>query len=488
MLTPPTTSFAQIRNSSSDSRNSSDDGAQPSTNDDKASSQEDQPSSSFASAFGFQSLTGLFSDQAPRRRYSRPEESRSESVVRSSNANLEGRNEAVQQQHDVDRAQNSTSGVGSTYFSTSMPSSADVAPAQATESVTRGQRYTPPQEEAIETSSPYRAVPSGFDGPMIKKFVASAGAWPKPTLEPNFQGEQGLTVPRPAPGRRERIARRLRQQSQSQSQSQPSRPWGLSRDDMKTVDSLADPSAVSPNVETRAPVVANPTRKTDDQGLNNAKAQKAQKLTHLTASGEAHMVDVGAKPASRRVAIAISNVRFSNPEPFRLIFENKNQKGDVLGVARVAGIMAAKRTADLIPLCHPISISKTEVDITLGAPGGLVPFSHSRTKSLYGYVAVRALVECTGPTGVEMEALTAASCASLTVYDMCKAVDREANIRNTKVVYKSGGKSGITADRHWGRAVGKDFFVERDLEIPDDVLKAVHKGGKKASEGDDDGD
>ena len=122
------------------------------------------------------------------------------------------------------------------------------------------------------------------------------------------------------------------------------------------------------------------------------------------------MVDVGAKPNSARVAIAYAVVSFSNPEPFRLIFENNNKKGDVLGVARIAGIMAAKRTSDLIPLCHPISISKVEVDVKLVAPHAL---DRTGASNKHGNVTIESRVETTGPTGVEMEALTAATAASL---------------------------------------------------------------------------
>jgi len=176
------------------------------------------------------------------------------------------------------------------------------------------------------------------------------------------------------------------------------------------------------------------------------------------------MVDVGAKAATRRVAIAFGHVRFSNAEPFRLIYENNNQKGDVLSVARIAGIMASKRTADLIPLCHPLHISKVELDLKLEAPG-----THNRMwgGNRWGLVAIQAHVECTGPTGVEMEALTAVTVAALTVVDMCKAVDRYTNIGFSTVVYKSGGKSGMYFRRAWAYYQGKKFFDDHGLEIPD---------------------
>ncbi|RNJ58931.1 hypothetical protein D7B24_003751 [Verticillium nonalfalfae] len=161
----------------------------------------------------------------------------------------------------------------------------------------------------------------------------------------------------------------------------------------------------------------------------------AKKLTHVSASGTAHMVSISSKTPTSRVAKAACTVTFTTPEPLRLIAENQMKKGDVLGVARVAGIMAAKRTSDLIPLCHPIPISHVSVELRpRAAEGG----------SRDGCVAidVEAIVTCDGKTGVEMEALTAASTAALTVYDMCKAVDKGMVISDLRVVLKDGGKSG----------------------------------------------
>lgn len=129
-----------------------------------------------------------------------------------------------------------------------------------------------------------------------------------------------------------------------------------------------------------------------------------------------------------------------------MIEENSNKKGDVLGTARIAGIMAAKRTADVIPLCHSVSISKAEVEVTLSTKG------HDAWKSGADdcrAVMIQAQVQCVGPTGIEMEALTAASIAALTIYDMCKAVDKRMVIESTKLVYKSGGASGEFLDDEW---------------------------------------
>jgi cyclic pyranopterin phosphate synthase len=150
------------------------------------------------------------------------------------------------------------------------------------------------------------------------------------------------------------------------------------------------------------------------------------RLTHFDASGKAAMVDVGAKPETARAATARARV-VMQPATLALIRAGDAKKGDVLGVARLAGIMAAKRTSDLIPLCHPLPITSVTVDLT---PTG------------EDSVEIEAIVRTTGRTGVEMEALTAASVAALTVYDMVKAVDRGMRIEALRVVAKSGGKSG----------------------------------------------
>lgn len=150
-------------------------------------------------------------------------------------------------------------------------------------------------------------------------------------------------------------------------------------------------------------------------------------LTHFDAAGAAQMVDVSGKPDTARRAIARGWVAM-RPETLALVTEGTAAKGDVLGVARLAGIMAAKRTADLIPLCHPLALSKVTVDLAPDVPAGRV--------------GIEAQVHTTGPTGVEMEALTAVSVAALTVYDMLKAVDRSMVIGDIRLVLKEGGKSG----------------------------------------------
>jgi len=151
-------------------------------------------------------------------------------------------------------------------------------------------------------------------------------------------------------------------------------------------------------------------------------------LTHFDAEGRAHMVDVSDKPVTHRVAVAESCIRMSADTLARVV-AGDTAKGDVLGVARLAAIMAAKRTADLIPLCHPLPLTRVAVD--------LFP-----DPSLPG-VRVRATVKTSGVTGVEMEALTAASVAALTIYDMVKAVEKSMVIEGIRLVMKSGGKSGL---------------------------------------------
>ncbi|MEH6833774.1 cyclic pyranopterin monophosphate synthase MoaC [Falsihalocynthiibacter arcticus] len=151
-------------------------------------------------------------------------------------------------------------------------------------------------------------------------------------------------------------------------------------------------------------------------------------LTHFDGDGHAHMVDVSDKAVTSRVATALGHVKML-PETLAMITEGRAKKGDVLGVARLAGIMGAKRTSDLIPLCHPLPITKVSVELTpdLALPG----------------VQISATVKTTGQTGIEMEALTAVSVTALTLYDMVKAVEKTMVIGDIRLVMKSGGKSGL---------------------------------------------
>ncbi|MGM0412881.1 MAG: cyclic pyranopterin monophosphate synthase MoaC [Pseudomonadota bacterium] len=150
-------------------------------------------------------------------------------------------------------------------------------------------------------------------------------------------------------------------------------------------------------------------------------------LTHFNAAGEAHMVDVGDKAETERVAVAEGRIRMA-PETLERIRAGDHAKGDVLGIARVAGIMGSKRTADLVPLCHPLPLTALEVDLT--------------PEDEPAAVRVEATARTTGRTGVEMEALTAVQVALLTIYDMCKAVDRGMVMDGVRLLEKRGGKSG----------------------------------------------
>jgi cyclic pyranopterin monophosphate synthase len=170
-------------------------------------------------------------------------------------------------------------------------------------------------------------------------------------------------------------------------------------------------------------------------GSRDRKAGTAGRLTHLDTQGRARMVDVGAKAITERVAVASATLRMQ-PATLRRIQSGRIAKGEVLAVARVAGVMAAKRTADLIPLCHPLPIEVASIDFA-GRSGGRLE--------------ITATVKLTGKTGVEMEALAAVSVAALTVYDMCKAVDRGMVITDLCLIEKRGGRSGT-----WRRKTARD--------------------------------
>ena len=159
------------------------------------------------------------------------------------------------------------------------------------------------------------------------------------------------------------------------------------------------------------------------------------KLTHIGDDGEARMVDVSDKDITDRTATARGTVLMA-PETLKLIIDGTVKKGDVISVARLAGIMAAKRTSDLIPLCHPLALNKVDVDLVCDADRNAVD--------------IEATCRVSGRTGVEMEALTAVSTAALTVYDMCKAVDRGMQLTDIRLVHKAGGKSGEFISRDFG--------------------------------------
>jgi cyclic pyranopterin monophosphate synthase len=154
-------------------------------------------------------------------------------------------------------------------------------------------------------------------------------------------------------------------------------------------------------------------------------------LTHFDAQGQAHMVDVGSKASTRRTAVATGRIEML-PGTLELIASGSAKKGDVIGIARIAGIQAAKKTSDLIPLCHPLALTRVALEFSL----------HPATDDVPAHVDCTATVETVGPTGVEMEALTAVQVALLTIYDMCKAVDRGMTMTGVRLLEKYGGKSG----------------------------------------------
>jgi cyclic pyranopterin phosphate synthase len=154
-------------------------------------------------------------------------------------------------------------------------------------------------------------------------------------------------------------------------------------------------------------------------------------LTHFDAQGQAHMVDVGGKASTHRIAVSTGRIEML-PTTLELIQSGTAKKGDVIGIARIAGIQAAKKTSDLIPLCHPLALTRVALEFSL----------HPATPDLPAHVICTATVETVGPTGVEIEALMAVQLALLTIYDMCKAVDRGMTITGIQLLQKRGGKSG----------------------------------------------
>lgn len=164
--------------------------------------------------------------------------------------------------------------------------------------------------------------------------------------------------------------------------------------------------------------------------MTSSLSNSSSPLTHFDAQGQAHMVDVGAKASTHRVAVATGAIQML-PATLALVQSGTAKKGDVLGIARIAGIQGAKRTSDLIPLCHPLALTRVTVEFDI--PAAAVPT-----------IVCKATAETVGQTGVEMEALTAVQVALLTIYDMCKAADRGMTITDVKLLEKQGGKSG-----HW---------------------------------------
>lgn len=410
---------------------------------------------SLAETFGFQSLSGLFYQQQPAGRYSRPREAPAERVV----PQTVDESRVRQVQHSVDgdffRQSNEVAGK-STRSGSGRKTKSRQTPSGSTEDeqvagyLTNDDR--PGSYDDSATSSRARAretsVPTTrrarMGQPRIKRYAVQEAPWAD-YRQLKLQRGNGLSRTR-NPFALGEAHPPLDGKEDSESEESG---WGL-----PALNDITDSSAQQ---GTRAPAVhetsESTTAVTSPPGLGAT-------LTHLTATGDAHMVDIGSKSATKRTAIAFAYVRFSNPDPVQLISENSNKKGDVLGVARIAGIMAAKRTSDLIPLCHPIPISRVEVEVRPVAPS---VDSMSWSLNKHGLVAIEAIVQCTGPTGVEMEALTATSAAALTVYDMCKAADKSMRVEGLRMVYKDGGRTGLYQDRNWKELHGPAWFESRGL-------------------------
>jgi molybdenum cofactor biosynthesis protein MoaC len=472
LLPPSHYNLSHVRYSSSDS-NASDKGDQPSSSTEDRSTQDEEVPATGGSFFGFQSLSGLFAPPEPRRRYSRPHEFQADSnrsqpattkpaetdhagkgvdvaAFTPSFISRQDRAQAVWTNPETSDTRNSTSANQGPNTDMMTSNAASIQPNTLGSSSTIVQRVASFSRQGRSKNrsytSPDRTYTSPFRGRLSERLAL----------------DHTVRLVNPPPSFGQKIAQRT--PVSNVKPTQPHRPWGL-----HNTPNSESPGGRHANVE---PTINNEENNQDSTVVKSpAEASDQPRLTHLKSSGTAHMVDVGEKASTKRIAIATATVGFSNTEPYRLISENSNKKGDVLAVARVAAIMATKRTSDLVPLCHPIAISKVDVDVDLKGSTNVNP---------HGCIQIRVQVECVGPTGVEMEALTAASAAALTVHDMCKAVDREMTITSLRVPYKSGGKSGLHFNELWAGRQGLEFFLTRKLEIPPgwEEMHAMGKNGK----------
>lgn len=434
----------QVRHYSSDSQKGPIDPIQPQSTPENADSSKSQPISGFASAFGFQSLKNLFSEPPQQNRYSRSQEPNTahERTPSSEFGDVDAHPQAINEGTQFRPFPSHFTPNANAIDLTSPDIPKTRAPGQSS--------------KALSNSEPKQVVENG--GITIRRVDA-------PLVPP-----RGSTLKYHWYGRRLPLT------------AENHVPWGVSQEspDKESISDESHTKHQSSQKEPLTPVVysgqmfQDPTQDLVKETETKMSPQ-SEALTHVNSSGEVRMVDVGAKPATRRIAIAGAYVRFSNSEPLRLILENSNKKGDVLGTARIAGIMGAKRTSELIPLCHPISISKIDVDVKIHTVGLKSPL-FAVGKNVNGAVQIEALVETVGPTGVEMEALAAANIAALTVVDMCKAVDRAICIQASQVVYKSGGKSGTYSQTDWVQYRGREYFEERGLEYPRKTKGSGKKG------------
>ena len=499
LLSPGSIGQSQVRWNSSDSRASA--GNTPLAQSADNGSDDQAKEDSNSRGFGFQSLSSLFRQPEQRPRYSRPNETRAESHAASNDASAANQSRIQERKDDdpmrVDLTRAHPSSASSTLThgegeESNMP--ADPVESSSTKEDGSFVEYLKPKLTVRKVDRPSfsrhevrtvlpstRRLRKHIDATARRERTAKyiSETDPQVLRQRKFEKlRQARGDPAPLPNPFTRHSLEPQKHLETRKTIVPlKRPWGIAPDhveavsrDVETTKSTGEESIVPSEADlahepaTRATVGSSPEP-----------ASQGKRLTHLTSSGEVHMVDVGEKAATKRVAIAAATVVFSNEEPYRLITENSNKKGDVLSVARVAGIMAAKRTSDLIPLCHPVTISKVEVDLTLIGPG------HRGTFGLLAPggtgVDVIAQVECTGGTGVEMESLTAVSTAALTIYDMCKAVDKEMLVKNIRLLYKAGGRSGAFCHGS-ANSLGMDFFSKRGLEIPDKLQRRRHERTK----------
>lgn len=388
--------------------------------------------------FGFQSLGSLFPAPPAPGRYSRPRERRAEDA-----ASKESETQVPAAEEQKDSVEKKPS------FQSASPAEANEADLKenTTQDKTSSNDVSvrPARTLVRRVHEPEGSVSVGRRRERLPAKKSQASAKPR-TITP---ARVERKIPNPFAK-----AKKVDPSEEAKTDTQPNaKAWGLSQEDQDTIDSISDPSA--------------PLNRFDEseelaKSAENITATPAgPRLTHVKSSGEAHMVDVGDKASTKRVAIAVAHIGLKK-DIYDQIVDNSNKKGDVLGIARIAGIMAAKRTADIIPLCHPLAISKAEVDVRL------VPFVPRNQKARHYWshtcprgalVAIQARVECVGPTGVEMEALMAVQGAALTVFDMCKAVDKTMTIQAARVVYKAGGRSGVSVEQSWKQHVGAGSFT-----------------------------
>lgn len=450
---PSLGSFGQLRAYSSDSKDDSDGG------------------------FGFQSLGSLFPAPPSPGRYSRPRERRAEEA-----ALKESEERAPEAQSKDDSAPNGA------FFQ-------PVSPSDKIEWKPSGESAAP----SVDSSTVLH--PDG-ERPLLRRVITkyqepSTSVDDAPVTAPRGGRERGpakraQTAAKPRAQKPPQVDRKVpKPPATAVDKSAPSdkaaaeigpdpKAWGLSQEDQDTIASIAEPSV--PLTARAQHVEAKSTKDASAAPVKSPKADKdGKRLTHVKSSGEAHMVDVGDKPSTKRTAIAVAHIGLTQ-DVYDQIIENNNRKGDVLGIARIAGIMAAKRTSDIIPLCHPLAISKAEVDVYL------VPSTNPNPdRRHYWYqsrpagqlVAIQARVECVGPTGVEMEALTAVQGAALTIIDMCKAVSKSLTIDGAKVVYKAGGRSGAYCDPQWKHHIGLQKVTENEeLKEGADILLRIPQKGR----------